>query len=316
MSQGSSPFITVIVPAYSRSGPLEACLVTLAQQDYDDGRWEVIVVDDGSCDDTQEMVGRHTGGMPLRCVRHAERRGSGPARNSGLACARGDLVLFLDSDTLAPPWLLTEHARSHAGRRCFVDGPAITVRAAPSAGGWPFDSPRVRLLANLDLAGSRFVTANVSCRRDELRAAGGFDPEFGVRYGWEDTELGLRLRARGVGRVKNRRAFVLHRLVSGYDWRERGRKQREAGENAAYFLAKHPTRDVARQVRGRPVLARALSMCGLDADCMAAACARRIRRSPLSWALQQAYEIQQYESGLQRGRPLADEPRESSQGRA
>jgi hypothetical protein len=185
-----------------------------------------------------------------------------------------------------------------------VDGPAITVRDAPVGAAWPFDRGWVRALARFDVAGSRFVTVNVSCRRDELLRAGGFDPAFGPRYGWEDTEMGVRLRGRGVARVKNRRAFVLHRAVPGYDWRDRGRKQREAGENAAYFLAKHPTPEVATLVRGRPTVARALALCGLDADRVARACLQRQSRSPLSWALRQAYEIQQYECGLQRGRHL------------
>jgi glycosyltransferase involved in cell wall biosynthesis len=302
MSERAVPFVTVIVPTHNRSRSLEACLRTLAGQDYEDGRWEVIVADDASSDDTQAVIGRLTGAMPLRFVRHAERQGSGPARNTALARARGDLVLFLDSDTLAPPWLLGEHARSHRSGRRFVNGPAINLSGDEPAGGWRFDSLWARALARLDLAGSRFVTVNVSCPRDELLAAGAFDPAFGPRYGWEDTELGVRLRRRGVEAGKNRRAFVLHRAVSGYDWRERGRKQREAGENAAYFLAKHPTREVAKLVRGRPTLARALSACGLDETRVARACAARTRGGPLAWALHQAYEIGQYERGLRRGR--------------
>ncbi len=315
MADRSSPFISVIVPSYNRSGPLEACLSTLAGQRYDDRRWEVIVVDDGSFDGTEAMLARVSGALPLRCMRHEERRGSGPARNTALECARGDIVLFLDSDTLSPPWLLAEHAHSHGGRRrCYVNGPAIGVRSTPPSGAWPFASRWVRTLAGLDFAGSRLVTANVSCRRDELLAAGRFDAAFGSRYGWEDTELGVRLRARGVAWAKNRRAFVLHLLQSGYDWRERGRKQREAGENAAYFRAKHPTQEVARLTRGRPVLARALRVCGFDAERTGRACADEVSDSPPSWAVRQAYEIQQYERGLQAGRERLRAQRESCQG--
>jgi glycosyltransferase involved in cell wall biosynthesis len=315
MTRDAEPFVTVIIPTYNRSGPLEACLLTLAVQTYPEGRWDVIVVDDGSSDQTSDIVRRHVATMPLRCLRHAKRQGSGPARNTGTAQARGDLVVFLDSDTLAPPWLLAEHARSHAGRRCFVDGPAITVRGDWGIGPPPFDTPWVRLLAALDLAGAEFVTANVSCRRDDLAAAGGFDIAFGTRYGWEDTELGLRLRRLGLDRVKNRRAYVLHRQISGYDWRDRGRKQEQAGVNAAYFLSKHPTRDVARLVRGRPTVARVFSACGLDADRLGRACARSAFRSPLAWALGQIYEIQQYQRGIRRGHAL-QEPGEASRGSA
>jgi glycosyltransferase involved in cell wall biosynthesis len=295
------PVVSVVIPTYNRSEPLEACLLTLAAQTYPAGRWEVVVVDDGSDDETPAIVRRHATALPLTALRHAVRCGSGPARNTGVARARGDVVVFLDSDTLAPPWLLGEHARTHAGRRCFVDGPAITVRGGGAVGPAPFEAPWVRLLAALDLAGARFVTANVSCRRADLVAAGGFDVAFGARYGWEDTELGLRLLRLGVERVKNRRAYVLHRQRSGYDWRERGLKQEEAGVNAAYFLSKHATPDVARLVRGRPHLARAFAACGLDADRVRRACARVVWHSPLAWGLCQIHEIQQYERGLRRG---------------
>jgi len=294
------PFVSVIIPTFNRSAALEDCLSSLAAQTYADGRWEVVVVDDASSDDTGQVVCRFDAAMPLRFLRHGERQGSGPARNTGLAEARGDIVVFLDSDTVAPPWLIGEHARSHAARRCYVDGPAITVRAG-RPGERPFARPWVRLLAALDVAGARFVTANVSCQRGDLLAAGGFDPMFGVRYGWEDTELCVRLRRLGVTRVKNRRAYVLHMRRSGYDWRERGRKQEQAGVNAAYFLSKHPTPEVARLVRGRARLARALAACGWDADRAASACERHGSAWPLAWALGQIYEIQQYDHGVRRG---------------
>jgi glycosyltransferase involved in cell wall biosynthesis len=294
------PFVSVIIPTFNRSGPLGVCLSSLAAQTYPHARWEAIVVDDGSSDETPATVRRLAAALPLLSLRHEERRGSGPARNTGLEAARGEIVIFLDSDTVAPPQLLDEHARSHDGRRCFVDGPAISLRADSHRAAL-LDASRVRLLAALDLGGARFVTVNVSCRREDVVAAGGFDAAFGVRYGWEDTELGVRLRGLGVARVKNRRAYVLHRQLSGYDWRERGRKQEQAGVNAAYFLAKHPTREVARLVKGRPRLARLLAACGLNADRVARACARHTSRSLLAWPLCQFHEIQQYERGFRRG---------------
>jgi glycosyltransferase involved in cell wall biosynthesis len=311
MAEGDVPSVSVIIPTFNRSGPLEACLLSLAGQTYPGDRWEALVVDDGSSDDTPEAVRRLAATMPLRLLRHDERRGSGPARNTGLREAGGEVVIFVDSDTVAPPWFLHEHACSHAGRACFVDGPAITVPGDgdPAA---LLRAARVRLLAALDLGGARFVTVNVSCRREVLLAAGGFDAAFGTRYGWEDTELGVRLQARGVGRVKNRRAYVLHRQMSGYDWRERGRKQEQAGVNAAYFVAKHPTREVARLVKGRPRLARLLAGCGLGADRVARACARQTSPSLLAWALCQFHEIQQYQRGIRRGCASAYTGRESA----
>ena len=90
-------FVSVVVPAYNAARYLAEALDSALQQDYD--AKEIIVVDDGSTDETPEIVKRYSGRVVS--VRQ-ENRGSAAARNVGVAHARGDYLAFLDSDDL---WL-------------------------------------------------------------------------------------------------------------------------------------------------------------------------------------------------------------------
>ena len=121
----------------------------------------------------------------------------------------GRVVIFLDSDVLAPPSLVRRHVQAHESHtRIILDGPVIDIHHEEDLENPPFHSWRTKLLSFLDVAGATFITANTSVARDELLRAGGFDEDF--VWAWEDIELGRRLRKAGVGRVKDRAAYVLH----------------------------------------------------------------------------------------------------------
>ncbi len=294
------PDATIVVATHNRASQVTACVQCLLAQDLDRARFEIIVVDDGSSDDTAARLEpwRLQGSMVL--VRLPERRGRGPARNAALARATGTIVVFIDSDAFAPPWFVKAHLDAHHRYAPgIVDGPAITVRAfSPQA----FSAIHVRLLAALDFGGEEFVTVNTSCRRTALEQVGGFDPDFGVRYGWEDVELGVRLRNLGLGRVKERRAFVLHERHATRLDQEAGR-QEECGANAAAYYAKHPTKATAARIRARSLKAgRILDLAGLTSDRVAAFARRNTGLAaalrPLSVRL---YLRQRYAAGLARG---------------
>lgn len=100
-------FFTIVVPTYNRAGLIAATLHSLLQQDYE--HYEIIVVDDGSTDNTEEVV-RAIRDPKISYIRkqNAERAA---ARNFGAARAKGDFVNFFDSDDLALPSHLSEAAR-------------------------------------------------------------------------------------------------------------------------------------------------------------------------------------------------------------
>ena len=192
--------VSVQVCTFNRRETVLRCVEALSKVVFDPSRFELVVVDDGSSDGSAAAI--EAAGMPCRLVvltpAHA---GLASARNVGIRAAIGEVVLFVDDDTLAHPALLQEHWRTHlAHPRAVVAG---AVRHVPSPG---TPAGRARLS---DYSTSFFWTTNVSARRLDLLDAGLFDEDF-TEYGWEDLEFGDRLRARGLVRRRNARALVRH----------------------------------------------------------------------------------------------------------
>ncbi len=95
----TAPRVSVVIPTWNRRRHLEEAIASVLALTYTD--LEIVVVEDGSTDDTREwMQGRHPEGRLMYL--HQENRGSASARNAGIRAARGELVAFLDSDDL---WL-------------------------------------------------------------------------------------------------------------------------------------------------------------------------------------------------------------------
>src|SRR6056297_2897132 len=102
-----APLISVVIPTRDRSGKIMHCLRSLTQQSFKD--FEVIVVNDGSSDDTQsqlETFAAEYSGLNLQVIHHPLPRGANPSRNEAIRASRGSLIAFLDDDCAAEPlWL-------------------------------------------------------------------------------------------------------------------------------------------------------------------------------------------------------------------
>lgn len=242
---------SVIIASYNRKQILNRCLECLFNQDYVAEKYEIIVIDDGSTDETEKMVKEKNPPCKLVYVRNKQRMGQSKAKNRGILQAKGKIIIFLDSDVLAPPWFVNEHVSSHEKNpNLIVDGPAINIRKKEELLNPPFKSFSVKLLAFLDVGGATFITANTSCSQGNLIKAGGFDEEFGTGFGWQDRELGLRLKKMELKRVKNTTAYVLHykpEEETGISLKTLRKKYKERGENAALYYKKHPSSRVRRE---------------------------------------------------------------------
>ncbi|GAC1618038.1 MAG: glycosyltransferase family 2 protein [Vulcanimicrobiaceae bacterium] len=191
---------SVVIATRDRAAALERVLGTLARQ-RGAPAFDVVVVDNGSRDGTAALVREHarTSAFALGYVFAAEPN-RGVARNAGVRAARGDTLVFVDDDVRLPEHFLFAHASAHARRRGrAISGPILNVPAAR-------DEPRPTAL---NYSGAYFCTCNVSVARAAFDAVGGFDEAFTL-YGWEDTELGLRLRRSGVGRGFAWDAYLWH----------------------------------------------------------------------------------------------------------
>jgi Glycosyl transferase family 2 len=188
------PLFSVIIPVYNRANLVGSALDSVLAQDFSD--YELIVVDDGSTDQTAEVIGRYAAEHPGRIISLRQSNGGpGAARNTGIAAARGRYVAFLDSDDLWFPWALSCHAK------------AIQEFGSPSliSGDWTlFNSPGdltiaqppwiAELHTDLFSASGKTLpvggTPSVAVEAGALRQAGCFPPQF---INGEDQHLWLRL---------------------------------------------------------------------------------------------------------------------------
>ena len=200
------PRFSVVVPAYNGSSTIGATIESVLRQTEAD--LELIVVDDGSRDDTVGVVQGYRSDPRLKLIEQAN-QGTAAARNTGIAAARGEYIAVLDNDDLWMPDYLAQ-----AG---------IALDGDPHAGfaycdAWGFDDATRRFLRRTELesrpdAGPgadaqatlqqlvrvNFVMSSVCMRATALSEVGGFDPEV---HGTDDYDLWLRIMLAGHGAVR------------------------------------------------------------------------------------------------------------------
>ncbi|AFZ33235.1 glycosyl transferase family 2 [Gloeocapsa sp. PCC 7428] len=185
------PKVTVIVPAYNAEQTIVAAIASVQQQTLRD--WEVIVIDDGSCDRTSELLSRIQ--EPRMQVHRYTNAGVSVARNRGIAHAQGEYLAFLDADDL---WstdklacqvaALEQHPDAGVAYSWtyFMNDTATMIHAAPPV--WFTGNVYAPLLVRNFL----YSGSNALVRRDALELVGGFDAT--LTHG-EDWELFVRLAA-------------------------------------------------------------------------------------------------------------------------
>lgn len=198
----STPTVSVVIPTYNRARFLGAAVASVRAQTYPCA--EIVIVDDGSTDDTAQVVAALGAG-----IRYVQQANAGPAaaRNRGIDEACGDLVAFLDTDDR---WLPEKLAKQVD---VLLREPSVALVSADMA--IEDETGRVQVVSNFERRGMQaffaglegrpipdaprlllkinFVnTSTVVARRSVLQGMKGFDPR--LRYG-EDLELWLRIAA-------------------------------------------------------------------------------------------------------------------------
>ncbi len=227
---------TIQLCTYNRAALLERVLDACFEQTVADADYEVVVVDDGSSDDTPAAIERAAAraNCAFTVVRQAN-GGLAKARNAGIARAAGERIIFIDDDVLPLPNFVEEHLRVHARRpEAIVRGGAIEVGDLDDL------PPPIWTIANY--SGNFFWTTNVSVPLATMRGVGGFNEAF-AEYGWEDIDVGLRLRARGVRAVFHPKALVFHYKPRprAADFERMLRQARAQARTAARLIALHPS---------------------------------------------------------------------------
>ena len=244
-------FFSVVIPTYNRKPILEKCLKALEHQVFDQSQiagYEVVVVDDGSTDETVEWLDS-TAEFPHVRLFQQDHKGAAAARNLGVEKATGDTIIFIDSDLVVTEVFLQSHAekllegaRSLGHDRLFTYGRVINT--------CNFDDPTSEPFKVTDYSQAFFATGNVAIARTWLIQAGLFDTQFQL-YGWEDLELGVRLKNLGLQLIKCPDAvgyhwhppFSLAQIPKLID------QEIQRGKMGVLFYQKHPTWNVRLMIQ-------------------------------------------------------------------
>jgi len=209
----AEPRVSVVIATYERPASLERLLRQLGAQTLARDEFEVVVVDDGSTEAVASRVQRLALPYALTVLTQ-ENGGAASARRRGIQAARADIVIVVDDDMQVGPGFVAAHLDAHpAGSRRAVLG---WVRLDPAVAMPLFERQHARALECLaddvmagrwTLEGSNLYTGNVSFRREDYLAVGGFDPSLGLS---EDAELGVRLEKAGVTLSFSETALGVH----------------------------------------------------------------------------------------------------------
>lgn len=213
--QGSTPEISVVVPTYRRSERLPRLVAALEAQTLDPARFEVLIVDNGSGDETSALLADLAAHSPLRLrpLVIDDNRGPARARNLGWRSTEAPFVAYTDDDCVpVPEWLERGLFQLEADERVGV----VQGRTEkPDVPGYPWTDWTV--YREILWPSPYFEGCNLFFRREALEATGGFDES--IPFGGEDTAAGWGVLAAGWQRVFEQDAVVRHDLVErGVRW--------------------------------------------------------------------------------------------------
>jgi len=232
---------SVVIPTYNRASMLLRVLDALDAQ-RGAPPFEVIVIDDGSTDETGPAVAQRKGIV----YRAQPNGGPGRARNHGVSLAGGRFVIFIGDDTVPEERFVAEHARVHA------EGGDDPLTACLGYTGWPRGERVTAFMDYINDYGLQFgyrliedgtvvpfnffYTSNISIDR-QLLAEHPFDTTFPAAA-WEDIELAYRLDKLGLKIRYNAKAVTRHYHPMSVD--SFARRQYTVGKSGAIFYSKHP----------------------------------------------------------------------------
>jgi O-antigen biosynthesis protein len=229
---GPWPSVSVIVCTHNGAQTLPECLQGVRGLSYPD--FELIVVDDGSSDDSADVARAHGA-----TVVASEHRGLSAARNAGIARANGEIVAFLDDDAYPDPdWLHYLAALLRDDRHVGVGGPNIppedgfVAECVAAAPGGP-----IHVLIS-DREAEHVPGCNMAFRKSALEEIGGFDEDF--RVAGDDVDVCWRLQEAGWKLGFSAGAVVMHRRRDSV--RRYLRQQYGYGKAEALLERKWPSR--------------------------------------------------------------------------
>ena len=241
----SVPTTSVIIPTYNRRDSLLRTLESLKQQTIPMDRFMVIVVDDGSTDDTQTIVGQQFP-FALQYVQQ-KNQGATAARNYGAMVSRSDILVFIDDDITISPQTLEAFAETFGQRTKVLAMGTINKRGSDHTSVY---TPVVltmaahSLIAHDDVEFSS-VDCNselLGCKRHDFFEIGMFqDPTEGHGWpNWDDVDFGYRAHLKGFRLLGTSKAIADHWDPTISDRTKACQRFYRAGRSAVWLFKRHP----------------------------------------------------------------------------
>ena len=245
-------FVSIVVPAYNDENKIENCIDSLKRLDYPGDRYEIIVVDNNSRDNTAAVIKRH----PVTYLLEDEIQTSYAARNRGVREAKGDIVAFTDSDCVADTLWIANGVKAFGNRKIGGVGGQVKpykpvnyierYQAQKDVFGQDRHLSRSRLLQRE----GKIVTCNAFYRRDVFEKIGPFNPtlvsggdyDFSLRV-QKQTDYALQYEPDAIVYHQHRSSLVqfwkqYYKYGLGRIYLAKNHKQEEFSKRIRYGYAK------------------------------------------------------------------------------
>lgn len=214
------PFVSLIIPTFNRSQVLKKSLELFLKQDYPKNKTEIVIIDDGSSDDTKKAVDYFKKHLPKKLrLKYLFQKNQGPAtaRNLGIKNCRGSIVIIVNDDILPVKDFISQHVKFHSlfpKKNFAVLGLTIWAPSIKVTSFMRWLETRGPLFSYNKIKGIKANwrhgwTCNISYKKDFLLLYGLFDEDFPFAA-WEDIELAYRLYQRGMRLRYNKKAIGYH----------------------------------------------------------------------------------------------------------
>lgn len=209
IDNGKLPTVSVIIPVLNRETIIEQCINCLITQTYPEKLIEIILIDNGSTDDTFKIISK----LPIKAIKE-KKKGPSAARNKGIIESKGTICLFIDSDCFAHQSLIYNHVKAHLYFSLY--NPEIKLIGGGIAGYnenfWSYCDDICSWYLNHPNLPGRIETrhlpaANLSIMRETINKTGLFDTSL---YYGEDIEFCSRVISRGYKIYFHPSAVVYH----------------------------------------------------------------------------------------------------------
>ncbi|MCX5693217.1 MAG: glycosyltransferase [Candidatus Omnitrophica bacterium] len=201
------PYVSVVIPAFNSASTLSHTIKACMDQDYPKDRSEIIVVDDGSDDNTKDVAA----GFNIRYV-YQKKSGPASARNNGWRNSKGDAICFTDADCIPESDWVSKLVRHYNATSTGAVAGSYNVHGSPylldKFVHYEIQDRHSRMPEYI----SSFGTYNVMIKRAVLEVTGGFNPEYHNASG-EDTDLSYKITGAGYRIYFAKDAFVSHKNI-------------------------------------------------------------------------------------------------------